>query len=98
MLDISKGVSDLIILTRDDLKGADQTQITEELRKMAELHANHIVFMEDRTKAIEYAWNQIQSGDAITITGKGNETYEIPFELPCPSDRATLEYLLKIYN
>lgn len=96
ILDISSNLSDLTILTLDDLKGADEDQLWNELRSMADLQTKEgILVIRDRTKAIEFAWNQAQLGDRITITGKGNETYESEFMLPCTSDRETIEYLLQ---
>ncbi|WP_410511249.1 UDP-N-acetylmuramoyl-L-alanyl-D-glutamate--2,6-diaminopimelate ligase [Paenibacillus sp. BR2-3] len=96
MFDISTGLSDLIILTLDDLKGAIADELLTELREMASPYGlDTCVVIEDRTKAIEFAWELARSGDIVVITGKGTEAYDQSFALPCTSDRETIKYLIR---
>jgi UDP-N-acetylmuramoyl-L-alanyl-D-glutamate--2,6-diaminopimelate ligase len=94
MLEISAAWCDLIILTLDNLQGVPIESMTAELRELAkQLGRDLAVVIEDRTKAIQYAWNRVSQGDFVAITGKGRETYEHTFALPCRTDQETIEYL-----
>ncbi|KIL34265.1 hypothetical protein SD71_21295 [Cohnella kolymensis] len=94
MLEISAAWSDLIILTLDNLQGVPAESMTAELQELAKQLGRHLaVVIEDRTKAIQYAWNRVSQGDYVAITGKGREPYEKPFALPCRTDQHTIEYL-----
>ncbi|MCL6606226.1 MAG: UDP-N-acetylmuramoyl-L-alanyl-D-glutamate--2,6-diaminopimelate ligase [Paenibacillus sp.] len=96
MFDISAGMSDLIILTLDDFKGAIVDDLLTELRDMAHSYGvETCIVIEDRTKAIEFAWELARSGDIVAITGKGTEAYDQSFALPCTSDRETINYLIR---
>uniref|UniRef100_UPI001553C73B Mur ligase family protein n=1 Tax=Saccharibacillus qingshengii TaxID=1763540 RepID=UPI001553C73B len=99
MLNITSGISDIVILTLDDTKGVNATELIKEIKTMIKQRSNGcLYFIEDRTKAIEWAWDQARQGDCIAITGKGHENYENQFELPCRSDRETLNYLFQQYS
>lgn len=95
MMDISNSLSDEVILTLDNLGGRTRDSMRLEMQEMINKSDEmKCKLIEDRTKAIEYAWNNAQSGDQIAITGKGRESYDQPFELPSRSDPETLRYLL----
>ncbi|WP_167747027.1 UDP-N-acetylmuramoyl-L-alanyl-D-glutamate--2,6-diaminopimelate ligase [Cohnella luojiensis] len=95
MLEISAAWSDRIILTQDDLNDVEPESILEQLHGFAnDFEGKHCMVIEDRTKAIEYVWEQVGKGDLVAITGKGIETYDQYFALPCKSDRDTIQYLL----
>lgn len=89
--------SDLIILTLDDLKGMNAKSNVKELQKFADEEGlDRCIVIEDRTKAIEYAWHHAENGDLVAITGKGREVYEQKFRLPTRTDIDTLQYLQTI--
>ncbi|RIX45832.1 UDP-N-acetylmuramoyl-L-alanyl-D-glutamate--2,6-diaminopimelate ligase [Paenibacillus nanensis] len=96
MLDISVVWSDEVILTLDNLGGRDKESMLLELQEMIQrTGASKCKLIEDRTKAIEYAWLHAREGDQIAITGKGRENYDQSFELPSRTDPETLDYLLQ---
>lgn len=95
MLGISNSLSDEVILTLDNLGGKTRDSLLLEMQEMINTSGEtKCKLIEDRTKAIEYAWNNAQKGDQIAITGKGSESYDQPFELPSRTDPETLHYLL----
>lgn len=95
MLEISTAWSDLIILTLDNLAGVEADHLLEEMGILADRYGrDRIVLIQDRTKAIEYAWQQAGADDVVAITGKGHEAYERNFALPAASDRETVQYLM----
>jgi UDP-N-acetylmuramoyl-L-alanyl-D-glutamate--2,6-diaminopimelate ligase len=95
MIEGSKEISSLIILTMDDLCGETEEDMINDLYRLKEERFDSsIIVIPDRTKAIEFAWRQMKnSNDWIFITGKGHEKYEQSFELPCQSDKETVLYL-----
>lgn len=94
MIKISVEHNDLLILTLDDLKGANEKEMLKEMQNLANRYGENKCFIiEDRTKAIEYAWKKVKKGDVVTITGKGRECYEQVYSLPSKSDTETIEYL-----
>ncbi|KRE30633.1 UDP-N-acetylmuramoyl-L-alanyl-D-glutamate--2,6-diaminopimelate ligase [Paenibacillus sp. Soil522] len=95
MLKISVEWSDKIILTMDNLSGTDIKSMLAEMQELAnESGGNKCVIIEDRTKAIEYAWQLARKGDQVAITGKGREVYQQTFALPSNTDPDTIQYLL----
>lgn len=95
MLDTSLTWSDEVILTMDNLGGRDRDSLLHQLQELIiGLDDAKCKLIEDRTKAIEYAWNNAETGDLIAITGKGRESYDQPFALPSRSDPETIRYLL----
>ncbi|CAM4398508.1 UDP-N-acetylmuramoyl-L-alanyl-D-glutamate--2,6-diaminopimelate ligase [Paenibacillus alkaliterrae] len=96
MLDISSRWSDEIILTMDNLNGSDRESMLMELQLLInQFGKKKCTIIDDRTKAIEYAWQKAGKGDQIAITGKGREAYDQPFALPSMTDPDTLHYLLQ---
>ncbi|WP_036581947.1 UDP-N-acetylmuramoyl-L-alanyl-D-glutamate--2,6-diaminopimelate ligase [Paenibacillus darwinianus] len=94
MLEISQAWSDLIILTLDNLSGMDGNLLLEETAKLADRYGGErIVVIKDRTKAIEYAWQEAGPDDWVAVTGKGHETYDQSFAFPSVTDRETIQYL-----
>ncbi|WP_087071495.1 glutamate ligase domain-containing protein [Paenibacillus bovis] len=57
MLNITTGISGIVILTLDDTKGVNATDLIKEMKSMIEQRSKGcLYFIEDRTKAIEWAW------------------------------------------
>ncbi|OMP66947.1 UDP-N-acetylmuramoyl-L-alanyl-D-glutamate--2,6-diaminopimelate ligase [Domibacillus epiphyticus] len=90
MVRVSHKISDLTILTLDDL---NDVPIQEMERDLYVLNQQYGMVIPDRTLAIKHAWEQVQEGDWVMITGKGSETYQQPFQIPTNSDKETLLYL-----
>ena len=78
----------------DNLSGTDIKSMLAEMKMLAnESGGNKCVIIEDRTKAIEYAWQLARKGDQVAITGKGRR-YQQTFALPSNTDPDTIQYLL----
>ncbi|MEQ2527583.1 UDP-N-acetylmuramoyl-L-alanyl-D-glutamate--2,6-diaminopimelate ligase [Bacillaceae bacterium CLA-AA-H227] len=96
MLNISTHFCDEIILTIDDLNCVALDSMISELNELAKIFRNSkITIINDRTKAIEYAWKNAKADDYVVITGKGHELYKEPFILPTKTDTETIKYLFK---
>ncbi len=91
MVNVSKEISDVHILTFDDLNDVTYEEMEEALRILNE--GGYII--PDRTLAIKQAVEHAQPGDWICITGKGAEEYQQKFELPTSSDIETVHFLFK---
>ncbi|MET3697486.1 UDP-N-acetylmuramoylalanyl-D-glutamate--2,6-diaminopimelate ligase [Bacillus oleivorans] len=94
MVKVSSEMSDVSILTMDDL----DSEASDEM--VASLHTLHHDYAEkkdlvipDRTIAIKTAIKMGKKDDWIVITGKGPESYKQPFALPTQSDKETVLYL-----
>lgn len=94
MINVSQRLSDMSILTFDDLDGVPPDEME---RSLHQLHRRGRV-IPDRTLAIKEALMQVNEGDWLLITGKGTETYELQFQYPTVSDIDTVQYLLAINN
>jgi len=95
MLKLSLQICDKTILTLDDLNNESLENMKNEIKNfMQKYKSDTCLFIEDRTKAIEYAWRNSSKGDLIMITGKGPERYTKPFLIPCQTDQETILYLL----
>lgn len=94
MIKASSILSDHFILTFDDLNGIPKEEMAEELHYLNSCYGfNKGRVMPDRTMAIQFAWENAQSGDWIFITGKGPEEYKTDFALPVTSDKEALLFL-----
>jgi UDP-N-acetylmuramoyl-L-alanyl-D-glutamate--2,6-diaminopimelate ligase len=99
MIKASAAMSDEFILTFDDLNGVPYEEMLNELKELNKVFGGGKGrIIPDRTLAIQFAWENAQSGEWILITGKGPEEYQTPFELPASTDRETLLYLQKLKN
>ncbi|MEF7440637.1 UDP-N-acetylmuramoyl-L-alanyl-D-glutamate--2,6-diaminopimelate ligase [Paenibacillus lautus] len=96
MIRISVENNDMIVLTLDDLKGANKKEMLMEMRSLVSNYGkSKCLIIDDRTEAIEYVLKEAKKGDVVIITGKGRECYEQEFAIPSKSDIETIEYLLK---
>ena len=93
MVEVSAKLSDLCILTLDDLGTESFEGMLEALHNLKPLKNGKVIH--DRTSAIEYAWEIARDGDWIFITGKGDELYKGTYNLPTKTDKDTITYLLK---
>ncbi|WP_088007018.1 UDP-N-acetylmuramoyl-L-alanyl-D-glutamate--2,6-diaminopimelate ligase [Indiicoccus explosivorum] len=91
MLEVSAKISDLYILTSDDLN----SETAEDMLKSLEVLNNEFgnekgMIIPDRSLAIQRALEISNAGDWIVITGKGHESYKQRFQLGTNSDRETV--------
>ena len=93
MVEISMLLSDLYILTLDDLHAESEEEMVNMLHKLNSSKKGLVIM--DRTKAIEYALHHSRAGDWILITGKGDEKYQHSYAIPTSSDKETVDYLVK---
>ena len=66
--------SDITVVTSDNPRSEDPTQIMSEI--VAGIKSGDYVCIEDRRKAIRYAIDTARRGDIVLIAGKGAETYQ----------------------
>ena len=92
MVEASMLLSDLYILTLDDLHSETESEMANILHSLNTSKKGVVIL--DRTEAIEYACRHSADGDWILITGKGDEKYHHSYTLPTSSDKETLEYVI----
>jgi UDP-N-acetylmuramoyl-L-alanyl-D-glutamate--2,6-diaminopimelate ligase len=90
MIHVSHEMSDVSILTLDDLNHVPFEEMEKDLH---ELNQQKGFVIPDRTLAIKHIWDQVDEGDWVLITGKGSETYQQQFYIPAHSDKETIRYL-----
>lgn len=73
---VASHLSDMVIVTADNSRSEDTSQIIGEILSGIDKSKAYIR-IDDREKAIEYAIMNAGSGDIILLCGKGHETYEI---------------------
>ncbi|MBI4040839.1 MAG: UDP-N-acetylmuramoyl-L-alanyl-D-glutamate--2,6-diaminopimelate ligase [Deltaproteobacteria bacterium] len=77
MAKATQSFSDYVIVTSDNPRTEDPTQIIEDIKVGFSNPSIPIVIEPDRKKAIVHAVMQAKSGDIILIAGKGHEDYQI---------------------
>ena len=68
--------SDVAIFTSDNPRTEDPKAILDDMA-LGVTEANNVTLIEDREKAIEYAFSHAGENDCIVIAGKGHEDYQI---------------------
>lgn len=77
MAAIACELSDKVILTSDNPRSEDPSEIIDQMRKgVPPHHARKTVAITDRKEAVHAAVNMAQPGDIILIAGKGHEKYQ----------------------
>ena len=66
--------ADVNILTSDNPRGEDPEKIISEIASGMPVKPQ--VIEVDRRKAIEQAFNEVESGDLIVVAGRGHEEYQ----------------------
>jgi UDP-N-acetylmuramoyl-L-alanyl-D-glutamate--2,6-diaminopimelate ligase len=92
--------SRLVIVTEDDSRREDPTQIFEAIAAGAESagkrRGDSLLVIGDRREAIAEAFRRAQPGDIVLIAGKGHETWNVGPDGPEPwSDREVALELLR---
>jgi UDP-N-acetylmuramoyl-L-alanyl-D-glutamate--2,6-diaminopimelate ligase len=77
MAAVAETYSDQIIVTQDNPRTEDPSQIIDDILKG--FHSNTVFYIveNDRASAIKIAISQAQPGDVVLIAGKGHEDYQI---------------------
>ncbi len=73
---IASRLADFVIVTSDNSRSENSTDIINEIMKGIDKERPHIV-IENRREAIEYAILNARENDIILLAGKGHENYEI---------------------
>lgn len=95
MILVTSQLSDLYILTLDDLNDVPKQEMIEDLQELNEEYGNDKgVIMNDRTLAIKWAVDNSLPGDYIIITGKGHENYQQSFQIGAMSDKDTVLHVM----
>ena len=76
MASVAEKLSDFTIVTSDNPRGEDPSDICRDIIKGFTDPSKYFVEI-DRQKAIEIAIKQANPGDIVLIAGKGHETYQI---------------------
>jgi len=73
MGEISRKLSDIIILTSEDPRGESPEKIAEDIKSGMKGNVQNLFFEADRQQAINLAIHMAKKGDIVIITGKGHE-------------------------
>lgn len=91
MVSVSKEISDVQILTLDDLNNVPYEEMEQVLYTLSD--GGYVI--SDRTLAIKEVLEHTHKGDWVCITGKGAEDYQQKFRLPTASDKETVQFLFR---
>ena len=89
MVEISKDLCDVTLLTLDDLNGIPKESMEQTLYDL------HDKVELDRTLAIKQVLEKVEEGDWVCITGKGHEEYKEQFYYPTSTDIETVNFFTK---
>lgn len=90
---VARELADEVILTSDNPRTEDPRAICEEIAKGA---GEEAVIILDRRKALEYALERVEPGDALLVAGKGHEREQLFANKRLPfSDQQILMELAK---
>lgn len=73
MGDIASQLSDIVIITSDNPRGENATDIIDDILSGIKSDKKTVYIRENRVKAIEYALKIASKGDIILLAGKGHE-------------------------
>ena len=68
--------ADFTILTSDNPRYEDPLDIISDIEKGHRRFSVKYVVVQQREKAIEYAWGVLKKGDILLVAGKGGEDYQ----------------------
>lgn len=86
---IASALADFVILTSDNCRTENPTEILSQIRRGMDREKPHIV-LPDRREAIRYAIREAGAGDILLFAGKGHEKYEIDAYGKHPFDEADI--------
>lgn len=76
MGEISGKMSDLTIITSDNPRDEEPTDIMKDIETGVMKTSGEYIMIEDRAEAVKYAIANAHKGDIIVIAGKGHEDYQ----------------------
>ncbi|MFC4411570.1 UDP-N-acetylmuramoyl-L-alanyl-D-glutamate--2,6-diaminopimelate ligase [Chungangia koreensis] len=91
MVEVSVKYSDRSILTFDDLNKVSPEAMEKVLTELNKYEETLVI--PDRTIAVQTAWEQLQEGDWLIITGKGHELYKDRYVYAAESDIQLIQFL-----
>ena len=74
---IASELSDYVVVTTDNPRTEEPQAIIDEIVSGIDEHCDAYKIIENRSKAICWALDNLNSGDVLIIAGKGHETYQI---------------------
>ncbi len=86
---IASKLADFSIITSDNSRTENKTEIISEIMRGFDKEKPYIV-IEDRREAIKYAVENAKNGDILLLVGKGHEKYEIDENGKHPFDEAQI--------
>ena len=86
MGDIASQLSDIIVITNDNPRGENPTEIIDDILSGVQKSKKTVYIQENRRKAIEYALKIAKKNDIILLAGKGHETYQLIGSEKIPMD------------
>jgi UDP-N-acetylmuramoyl-L-alanyl-D-glutamate--2,6-diaminopimelate ligase len=96
---IAACLSDFAVLTSDNPRSEDPTEIMRMIEKGFPRDSSRYMLVPDRREAIRAAIERASDLDTVVIAGKGHETYQIVGDLKLPfDDRAVARELLDALN
>lgn len=94
---VSSELSDFTIVTSDNPRYEDPSDILQDIIKSVEENNGKYIGIIDRRQAIKYAIDNAIEGDVIVIAGKGHETYQeiagVKFKM---DDREIVEEIINV--
>ncbi|WP_455714042.1 UDP-N-acetylmuramoyl-L-alanyl-D-glutamate--2,6-diaminopimelate ligase [Anaerosporobacter sp.] len=94
---VSSELADFTIVTSDNPRDEDPSDILNDIIKSVEENNGKYIGIIDRREAIKYAIDNALEGDVIVIAGKGHETYQeiagVKFQM---DDRVIVEDIVNI--
>lgn len=73
---VASAISDFVILTSDNPRYEDPTDIIKDIESGIPKEFTSIVAIPNRERAIAYAMNALKAGDVLLVAGKGGEDYQ----------------------
>jgi UDP-N-acetylmuramoyl-L-alanyl-D-glutamate--2,6-diaminopimelate ligase len=73
---VASAISDFVILTSDNPRYEDPTDIIKDIESGIPKEFTNIVAIPNRERAIAYAMNALKAGDVLLVAGKGGEDYQ----------------------
>ncbi|MBQ7474677.1 MAG: UDP-N-acetylmuramoyl-L-alanyl-D-glutamate--2,6-diaminopimelate ligase [Clostridia bacterium] len=86
---IASSLADLTVVTGDNPRSEDPSEIISEIVKGVDREKPYAV-IRDRREAILYALSEAKPGDIVVLAGKGHEKYEITAEGKRPFDEVKI--------
>ena len=73
---IASSLSDFVVLTSDNPRFEDASDIIRDIEKGIDKQFTNYVAIPDRERAIAYAIGELKDGDVLLVAGKGGEDYQ----------------------